>query len=99
MQPSCQLALPENLNRLIEYLESDPKVVLAFLFGSQAKRKERPDSDADIAVYLNEPFSRQDINSLWSALEDIVHKDVDLIVLNDAPSDISWTAFKGKSSW
>lgn len=81
---------------IARYLTAHPKVLLAFMFGSEARGKPRPDSDVDVAVYLDQPFSRQDIRTLWSALEDITHKDVDLVVLNDAPPGIAWAAFKGE---
>lgn len=78
------------------YLAAHPKVALAYLFGSFAKGRSRPDSDVDVAVYFAAPYSEHDVKTLWSGIEDIVHRDVDLIVLNSAPPGISWTAMKGK---
>ncbi len=64
-------------------------VVLAYLFGSQAEGMARPSSDVDIAVLLppsapREQFPQARLN-LTNALMDVFHKDVDLVILNEAP--------------
>ncbi|NPV80533.1 MAG: nucleotidyltransferase domain-containing protein [Firmicutes bacterium] len=81
---------------IVRYLASDSRVILAFLFGSFAKDRARSSSDLDIAVYLASPYLDQDVADIWNHLEDISHRDVDLIVLNDAPPGISWTAMRGR---
>ena len=78
------------------YLAGHPKVILAFLFGSFAKGRSRQDSDVDLAVHLSPSYSEEDVSSIWARLEDITHRDVDLIVLNTAPPGIAWTSMKGK---
>jgi predicted nucleotidyltransferase len=63
-------------------------VVLAYLFGSQAEGSARPGSDVDIAVLLPPGTPREtflDVRlSLTNELVDVFHKDVDVVVLNDA---------------
>lgn len=81
---------------ITRYLESHPKVALAFLFGSQGRGKARAGSDVDVAVYLRPPFHAKEVTAIWNQLEDITRQDVDLVVLNDAPPGISWTAFRGR---
>lgn len=81
---------------ITQYLIAHPKVILAFLFGSFVRGRARRDSDIDVAVYLAASYSRQDISSIWNRLEDITHRDIDLVVLNDAPPGIAWAAMKGK---
>lgn len=83
-------------HEIAEYLTIHPKVILAFLFGSFSKGRSRAGSDVDVAVYLTSPYSANDVSEIWSRLEDITHRDVDLLVLNTAPPIISWTAMKGK---
>lgn len=78
------------------YLEAHPKVVLALLFGSFSRDKARAGSDVDVAVYLASPYSSHDVTDIWNHLEDLAHRDVDLVVLNDAPPGISWAAMKGE---
>lgn len=43
------------MDKIATILEKDPNVLFAYLFGSSAKGKHRPDSDIDIAVYLSDP--------------------------------------------
>jgi len=43
------------MDKIAKILEKDPNVLFAYLFGSSAKGKHRPDSDIDIAVYLSDP--------------------------------------------
>lgn len=70
------------------YLSGCEEVVAAYIFGSAASDKRRPDSDMDIAVLLNEegsPIDRKALRErllppLCRALRDDVH----LLVLNDA---------------
>lgn len=81
---------------VVRYLAAHPKIFLAFLFGSLAKGKARARSDVDLAVYLSPPYSAEEVTDIWNHLEDIIQRDVDLLVLNDAPPGISWTAMKGK---
>ena len=67
------------------------------MFGSAARGRTRTDSDVDLSVYLSEPYSDEDVSSIWGELEDLTHRDVDLIVLNTAPPGIAWTSMQGKT--
>jgi predicted nucleotidyltransferase len=66
------------------------KVVLAYIFGSQATGKTGPLSDIDIAVYFDENLSSDEQFALrLQVLGDIMDlfktNEIDLVVLNDAP--------------
>jgi predicted nucleotidyltransferase len=78
------------------YLESHPLVAFAFLFGSHGRARGRATSDLDIAVHLRPSFTHADVTAIWADLERITGKDVDLVVLNDAPPGIAWAAMGGK---
>jgi len=67
---------------------------MAFLFGSWARGRQRPDSDLDVAV-LVEPGTT-DAGSLWGQLERLVDRDVDLVILNDASPLLAWEALQGE---
>lgn len=84
------------LRALADYLAAAPHVQLAFLFGSQARGTARADSDVDVAVYLRAPYAAEDVRALWNGIEDLVRRDVDLIVLNEAAPGTAWTAFQGR---
>lgn len=66
------------------------KVLLAYLFGSQANGRKGPLSDIDIAVYFDQmlgPDERFDLRlEVLGELVDLFKTDdIDLVVLNDAP--------------
>lgn len=86
----------EKIELLKKYFEKEPSVVLAFLFGSRAKGLTRKNSDWDIAVYFkpkskyleweerDKTYSQEE--KVWRKVEKILEKEVDLVVLNRAPS-------------
>lgn len=73
---------------LFTYLEAQPDVVAAYVFGSHAEGRAHSESDVDIAVLLQENddvdlFDRR--LRLMSEVEDFATSEVDLVVLNTAP--------------
>ena len=84
------------IEQLKIYFQSAEAVLFAFLFGSHATGKVYKESDVDVAVYLQEGCSLSSVKKIWSDIEDIVKKDVDLIVLNTAPPLIAQAALRGK---
>jgi len=78
------------------YFQSAEAVLFAFLFGSHATGKVYKESDVDVAVYLQEGCSLSTVKKIWSDIENIVKKDVDLIVLNTAPPLIAQAALRGE---
>jgi len=66
-------------------------IVAAYVFGSVARGDERPGSDVDVAVLLAEapPATLEGLRGdLAEALERLVGRDVDLVILNQAPADL-----------
>lgn len=94
------------VKRLKEYFEKREDVLMAFLFGSQAKRKAAKISDWDIAVYFK-PLSPNHIeweddreypqeSKVWADLVEVLDTDdVDLVILNRAPAYTSASALQG----
>jgi hypothetical protein len=75
--------------QLTEILEKR-RVLLAYLFGSQATGQTGPLSDIDIAVYFDETLGNDERFDLrlvvLGELTDLFKTDeIDLVVLNDAP--------------
>jgi hypothetical protein len=79
----------EWMSSLLEYLAAQPDVVAAYIFGSVAQGRARPQSDVDIAVLLaadldeETRFDRR-LRLGWEA-ERVIGRPTDLVVLNDAP--------------
>ncbi|CAA6817947.1 MAG: Unknown protein [uncultured Sulfurovum sp.] len=69
-------------NKIKSFLSSQDEVQFAYLFGSYAKGDHTNKSDVDIAVYLRDTSldSRLEVHH---ALEVLLKKKVDLVVLND----------------
>ncbi len=83
----------DRVKLLIQYFETKPSVVLAFLFGSRAKETSAARSDWDIAVYfkpreyleLETEREYPEEETIWSELVDLLQTDnVDFVVLNRA---------------
>jgi len=76
----------EFLPAVVEYLESNPKVIFSYLFGSLAKGNPLPLSDVDIAVYLADTSHISDDKlTILGQLIDILQTDeIDLVVMNIA---------------
>jgi len=69
---------------------------MAFLFGSVSKNKQISESDIDVAVWLKDGYTTDEIDKLWNELELLLHKSVDLIVLNQAYPTVAWSAMRGE---
>lgn len=68
--------IQNTLEKLKDYCAKRDDVILAFLFGSQAKGLTRPSSDWDIAVYLD-PRQWGEIEARHSyAGESAIHADI-----------------------
>ena len=83
--------LREKIKLLKEYFKNKEEVLMAFLFGSCASRKETEDSDIDIAIYLKptegnieweQKKEYPEENIIWDEVEKITGRDTDLIILN-----------------
>ena len=78
------------LERLSRALAPRDEILEAYLFGSHARGQARPDSDVDVAVYVDEAaadeghwgYRAELATDLMAALGT---DDVDVVVLNEAP--------------
>jgi len=82
--------IDKSLKKQLNMIFKKQRVILAYLFGSQANGKTGPLSDIDIAVYFKKaitPDERFDLRlKVLGELTDLFKTDdIDLVVLNDAP--------------
>ncbi|HHT9126241.1 MAG TPA: type VII toxin-antitoxin system HepT family RNase toxin [Candidatus Brocadiia bacterium] len=93
------------IKRLKGYSRNEESVLVAFLFGSKAKKRSSKISDWDIACYFK-PISNTvewecerdypQESKVWGDLVEILETDnVDFIVLNRAPANIAASAIQG----
>jgi len=95
----------EILAELKDYFAGREEVLMAFLFGSWAKGLKGPDSDLDIAIYFrpaggilqwDDPEARyEEEDEIWSDLERMLDREVDLLVLNRAAPTVAESALRG----
>lgn len=80
--------LPENILQLlpgaVKYLESHPKVLFSYFFGSLAKGTLSPLSDVDIAIFLKKGnnFADRKLEILGKLIDILETDEIDLVVLN-----------------
>ncbi len=80
-----------NIEELKRYFEEKENVPLAFIFGSSARGIEGEDSDLDVGVYLRD---NREEDEIWREISRIVEREIDLVVLNDAPATLISNVFK-----
>lgn len=78
--------LPQPLVAVREVLAAMPAIELAFVFGSAAQGRLRPDSDLDVAVQTREPLDTAAKFELIGRLAQATGRAVDLIDLGAAGS-------------
>jgi predicted nucleotidyltransferase len=71
----------EILNRVLE-----PHCRFAYLLGSVGTPRFTPASDIDVAAFFNSPPTLTELAGWISELENELHRDVDLVALNDIDS-------------
>lgn len=80
--------IQDKIGSLKNYFLQKPEVLMAFLFGSYASGRETADSDIDIAVYVGSSEEAPNQDRIRQELTEILHKDIDLVCLNNAPASL-----------
>jgi predicted nucleotidyltransferase len=84
--------------RIEEELQRWPQIRFALLYGSRAHGRPRPDSDWDVAIYLDDALDageRLDVQRrIVAGLAPAV--PIDLVVLNEAPPLLGHRALRGE---
>ncbi|MDF2953261.1 MAG: putative nucleotidyltransferase [Thermodesulfobacterium sp.] len=85
----------EAVNKFLEIVSKDRKILVAYLFGSRAKETENLDSDIDFAIYTSIDFSFEDYLLLRSDLSLILKTDrFNLLWMNVADPIIKFAIIK-----
>ena len=79
------------VEKLRRYFEEEENVLLAFIFGSSVRGAQGEDSDLDIGIYLS---NKTEEDKIWREISKIVEREIDLVVLNDAPATLISNVFK-----
>lgn len=81
-------SLEEIIRVLTDFLEAEPSVELAILYGSYASGRVGPESDVDVAVAFAHPLSFQEKLDWVAKLSSVVKREVDLVDLRTANGPI-----------
>jgi uncharacterized protein YutE (UPF0331/DUF86 family)/predicted nucleotidyltransferase len=93
----------EKIKVLREYFLSRPDISMVFAFGSCAVGRDISESDFDLGIYFapkskdlewEEDIQYPQEDEIWRAAEKIVHREVDLVILNRASAGLCWSAVK-----
>jgi predicted nucleotidyltransferase len=95
-----------NIKELKNYFESHKDIAFAFLFGSQARGDATRLSDVDIAVYFY-PEKRHPVeyeeeifykaeDEIWTDVEQLLKREVELLVLNRVSTTVAASAIRGE---
>jgi predicted nucleotidyltransferase len=79
------------ITQLTDLLADEAGVAAAYLFGSLARDQARADSDVDLGVLFDELPPKVlvgPVSELHGRLEEGLRREIDLIVMNDAPVDL-----------
>ena len=72
-----------DIDKMTELLKEDENILFALVFGSGAKGKMTALSDIDIGIFTKNEMDLLEMGRLLSALEKLVRRKVDLVILND----------------
>ena len=92
----CGLNMTSVEIRINDVLGAAPGIAAVLLFGSAVRGRLRPDSDIDVAALFEHDAipGIEERLALRQRLEEAVQRDVDLIVLNDAPTILAFQALR-----
>lgn len=87
------------VTKLSRFFAGRPGIRLAYLFGSVAKQRQTEESDVDVAVLFDPGYTYDTVRHLQSELTDLLHREVDLVVLNDSNPLVAKAATQGMLLW
>ena len=87
--------MDEQIERTLRlFFAKEENIRIAFLIGSFATGKSRPDSDVDVAVLFGRIPDHMEILDLRERLSEGLKRDIDLVILNEAGPIIRMQALK-----
>lgn len=90
MGESPNTSLDAILAKVRSCMAGRPEILFGYIFGSVARAEARPDSDVDVAVFLDQETTGVETSTFRSSflaelLKCLSRNDVDLVILNQAP--------------
>lgn len=94
--PTAGPAITELASAVREVVESDPRVVAVYLFGSRAGGDASDRSDVDLGILFHEAVPLRDVVLLESELEEALGTSVDLVDLGSARAFLALEIIRGE---
>jgi predicted nucleotidyltransferase len=85
-----------SIEKLKNFLDKDPNVIFALIFGSVATGKQKRGSDIDIGIYFIKPPDGLDLLDLMNVLSELTGREVDVVVLNNASAMLRHQVMKNR---
>src|SRR5512143_277430 len=84
------------LDALEAVVRADARIAYALIFGSAGRRATHPHSDIDVAIGVRAParLELMDLGDLASKLEEAAGRQVDLVLLDEAPPGLAYRVFR-----
>lgn len=79
-------------------LAGDERIIFAYIFGGMATGRQRPLSDIDIAVYLDNCADKAEakLEIIGSLADTLMTDEIDLVILNNAPVSLVGRILRNK---
>jgi uncharacterized protein len=74
-----------SLQSLRKVIDAEPKIRVAYLFGSCARGDSGPTSDVDVALLAGQPIDLMDLAAIGARIRTVVDRPVDVVDLRSAP--------------
>lgn len=82
-------------HQLDRFTAAHPEIACAYLFGSATGSRFSDTSDIDLGLAASHPLSASEKASLRAELEDTLHRDIDIVDLQQATGSILRQALHG----
>ncbi|MEW6740587.1 MAG: nucleotidyltransferase domain-containing protein [Nitrospirota bacterium] len=86
----------DSVEKLKNFLDNDPNVIFALIFGSGATGKQKRGSDIDIGIYFVKPPEGLDLLDLINVLSELTGREVDVVALNNASALLRHQVMKNR---
>jgi hypothetical protein len=83
------------IERVTEILSAEPRVRVAYLFGSTARPSAVPPRDLDLAVCARPPLTLPELLRLQGQLQEAIRRPLDLVSLDEAPIVLAHEIIEG----
>lgn len=86
----------DTIEKLKNFLDDDPNIIFAIIFGSGARGNQKKGRDLDMGIYFKQPLKGMVLLKLINTLSELAGKEVDIVVLNKASTFLRHQVMKNR---